>query len=98
MTAEAPGLPIPPADHSTAPPLSGNRPSSAITTNCCDAWWTGLSAAHCSACHTTFTGVTAFDLHRRDGKCLNPADIGLVLTGRAWPGWGWPGTWAGPDE
>lgn len=33
--------------------------------------------AHCSACHHTFSGVTAFDRHRRGGACLRPLAIGL---------------------
>lgn len=33
--------------------------------------------AHCGACHHTFSGVTAFDRHRRAGECLSPLAIGL---------------------
>ena len=80
-----------PENRSTVAPLSGNRPANAIMTNCCSAWWTGLTAAHCSACHETFTGITAFDLHRRRGKCLWPPDIGLVAANRPWSGWGLAG-------
>lgn len=29
--------------------------------------------AHCSACHTTFGGITGFDRHRRGGQCHDPA-------------------------
>lgn len=35
------------------------------------------SQAHCSACHHTFGGITAFDRHRRGGECLDPLAIGL---------------------
>jgi hypothetical protein len=35
------------------------------------------------------SGVTAFDRHRRNGQCLNPAGIGLtLLAGRAYECWG----------
>lgn len=43
--------------------------------------WTGRGACHCSACHQTFTGLTAFDKHRAgvgDGPCRTPDSIGLV--------------------
>lgn len=49
----------------------------------CGAHWSGLSAAHCASCHVTFTGVTAFDRHRRAGRCLIPAEAGLVAKQRA---------------
>jgi hypothetical protein len=58
-------------------------------------------------CHATFTGITAFDAHRigqhdpagRPGhkvapgprRCIDPASVGLVDAGRAYPCWGWPG-------
>lgn len=40
------------------------------------------SQAHCGArgCHQTFGGVTGFDAHRKDGTCLPPASIGMVLS------------------
>ena len=34
-----------------------------ITCARCDNWWTGLQSCHCGACHRTFTGVYAFDMH-----------------------------------
>lgn len=40
--------------------------------------------AHCTVCHGTFSGVTYFDEHRRDGWCLNPVAIGLVLDDGLW--------------
>lgn len=65
-----------------------------VTAGCCSARWTGLSAAHCSACHETFTSVSAFDLHRRKAVCLSPtltpADIGMVTAARDWSGWSLP--------
>lgn len=36
------------------------------------------SWARCAACHRTFGGVRGFDDHRRDGQCLNPADLGMT--------------------
>ena len=76
----------------------------AVRTNCCDAWWTGLSTAHCSACHQTFTTVGAFDKHRT-GKhaddtryCLSPDSVGLVDAGRSYPCWAHPGSWRAPRQ
>jgi len=45
----------------------------AITCNGCEHTWTGLSFAHCSACHRTFSSVTGFDRHRVAGRCVDPA-------------------------
>lgn len=36
------------------------------------------SWAHCGVCHQTFGGVRGFDDHRRDGHCLNPAELGMA--------------------
>lgn len=64
----------------------------------CPNRWGGLNTAHCSACHQTFTGITAFDKHR-DGNhandtrhCVHPTTVGLVDAGRPYPCWGLPGT------
>lgn len=52
----------------------------------CGAEWPGTRISHCSACHETFSGVSAFDQHRRRvksetskyvGRCLDPLDAGL---------------------
>jgi hypothetical protein len=42
--------------------------------------------AHCAAhgCHRTFSRVSGFDRHRRDGNCLDPAALGFAETGRIW--------------
>lgn len=40
--------------------------------------------AHCGACHVTFAGVRYFDRHRKDGRCLDPAELGLTLKGSVW--------------
>lgn len=61
-----------------------------IKTNCCDAWWTGLTTAHCSSCHNTFTSVANFELHRSSGECRQPKYIGLVPADKPWPGWSQP--------
>lgn len=61
----------------------------------CGARWSGSRTAHCAGeCHRTFTGVTTFDAHRRNGRCL-PPDLpapdgpGLVIVpGRAYEVWG----------
>lgn len=46
----------------------------------CPSRWSGLARAHCSGCHLTFTGVSAFDRHRSsEGTCLLPPDLGMVL-------------------
>jgi hypothetical protein len=80
------------------------RHAAAIECNGCECWWTGLRAAHCSACHETFAGVGAFDLHRRGSRCIKPAEVTnrkgeplLVRANRDWPGWSGIGTWEGPD-
>ncbi|WP_445944812.1 MULTISPECIES: FDXHR family putative zinc-binding protein [unclassified Rhodococcus (in: high G+C Gram-positive bacteria)] len=56
----------------------------------CGAVWSGMNTGHCMACHTTFTGITAFDAHRRGGACQTPDSVGLSLTKRAYPCYGYP--------
>lgn len=76
------------------PPTRTRKAASGHTTNqqsasCrgCSARWTGTAACHCGACHHTFTGVSAFDAHRRRGECLPPDAAGLVLNERGrWGG------------
>ena len=45
----------------------------------CGARWTALGAAHCAACHNTFSGPSNFDLHRstagEHGRCRPPATV-----------------------
>lgn len=69
----------------------------------CPERWTGRTTAHCSACHRTFTGPSAFDAHRTGShanntrRCLDPDTItdqhGNKLfhkvQKRHWSGWGW---------
>lgn len=56
----------------------------------CSAEWGGMNTCHCSGCHTTFTGITAFDAHRRGGQCIPAESAGLTLTKRAYPCYGYP--------
>lgn len=45
--------------------------------------------AHCSVCHETFSRVSNFDRHRKDGWCQDPTTVGLVLhEARVWRGQG----------
>ena len=70
------------------------------TTSCprCNNRWTGLKTAHCTACHETFTTITAFDKHRTGDHandtrhCIDPSTAGLINARRPYPCWGWPGT------
>lgn len=47
--------------------------------------WDGYNTAHCGACHETFTGVEAFDRHRKGAyepdarRCVVPESAGLEL-------------------
>jgi hypothetical protein len=53
----------------------------------CGARWTGFRTTHCGGCHATFGGLTVFDRHRRDGRCLNPAQLdGVELRNGAFRG------------
>lgn len=69
--------PTPDAQKSATPRLRHQQPA---TCGGCSAEWYGTAACHCAAsgCHQTFTGVAAFDAHRRRGECARPESIGLV--------------------
>lgn len=60
----------------------------------CRKSWGGLKTAHCTACHETFTVVSAFDKHRAGSHahstrhCVAPESVGLVDAGRMYPCWG----------
>lgn len=43
----------------------------------CGAGWTGITRCHCGQCHRLFSGITAFDAHRKaaGGKCLDPETL-----------------------
>ena len=69
----------------------------------CDTRWGGPLTCHCTACHRTFSGITAFDKHRtgshtKGRSCLDPETAvferadgttwGLVKLGRRYECWG----------
>jgi hypothetical protein len=66
----------------------------------CGASWTGLAAAHCSACHRTFAAARLFDDHRsmvgprEHGSCRNPVTI--TRGGKRIMFWR-EGMWRGPE-
>lgn len=76
------------------------RTTPRITCNGCENNWTALNAAHCSACHQTFSGALLFDRHRsaqgERGRCLNPATITKVETKERVMYWR-NGMWRGPE-
>lgn len=77
----------PPADPGSCP----------ICCTRCGARANGRAYAHCGArgCHRTFSSVSGFDRHRRDGQCVDPATVGLVeVTRSGWTRWQFPG----PEE
>lgn len=42
--------------------------------SCGGEWWqSGNRTGHCGSCHRAFQGTGAFDRHRRDGACIDPA-------------------------
>lgn len=45
----------------------------------CANTWSGTQKCHCSGCHVTFGGVSGFDKHRQDFRCIDPAYVDLVL-------------------
>lgn len=60
----------------------------------CTETWTGTTAAHCAACHQTFsTDGVAAKAHRGPYdvmRCADPASVGLVKNAR--------GYWATPSD
>jgi len=74
-----------------------SRPARALAAECPHC---GSRAKHgerigcCSGCKILFTSMSAFDKHRRDLKCLDPAEVGLVpktlATDPSVMSWGWP--------
>lgn len=63
--------------------------------NNCGRSWGGLAECHCTVCCNHFTGETAFDKHRKNGKCVEPAKAGLELKKR--DVWGGKGSYAPGD-
>ncbi len=60
------------------------------TCTTCEKSWTGTQPEHCTACHETFGGTRAGDLHRVGSysdpgdprRCLDPAEAGMRLDAR----------------
>lgn len=79
-----------PAKHMPDRSLAGTRDHDRLPFACrCGARWSGNSTCHCGSCHISLSGVTNFDRHRRNGQCLDPAELGMsLLSGRAYPCWG----------
>ncbi|WP_442410520.1 FDXHR family putative zinc-binding protein [Mycobacterium sp.] len=97
MTTDTPGVPS--SRHAQA------KTSTPAWITCvrCDTRWTGLNTCHCGKCHRTFTGISAFDEHRRNSVCLDPATLPrlALVTKPHWSGWGYPSEdarWADGDE
>lgn len=68
----------------------------------CKATWTGTAVCHCTGCHQTFAGVTAFDNHRdhsasmgEHGGCRRPAEM-LTKDGERTL-WLRDGVWRAPE-
>lgn len=78
--------------------LDGSRIRSGMGRCSCNAWWTGIAAAHCSGCHRTFTSVSGFTTHRKRGACGDPEALGMVPADRKWEGWALPGTYTPGDD
>jgi len=67
------------------------KPQPPNTCGACDAEWTGTRPCHCSGCHNTFAGISAFDSHRsargEHGECRNVGGVpGLELRDGMWRG------------
>ena len=63
----------------------------------CGKKWSGVRAAHCGACHTTFTSLATFDIHLPSNKgCGSPSARKLVPFEKSW-GTVW-GTPVDPDK
>lgn len=56
----------------------------------CGRTWSGTSRAHCSGCHLTFTGLVAFEKHRKQFECVKPWRLPGVFQLRNGL-WGLPG-------
>ena len=82
-------------------PLMAASESTGAKVRCggCPQTWTALGAAHCAACHVTFSTASNFDKHRAGkridkrtvvgtGTCTAPAELGMVLNKGGY--WGMP--------
>ncbi len=50
----------------------------------CGERWKSKTLSHCSACHRSFELVSECLKHRKDGHCLNPLDLGMVMKEGIW--------------
>jgi len=41
----------------------------------CGRRWRSLAEAHCPTCHRHFSTAAGFDMHRRDGRCVDPVEL-----------------------
>jgi hypothetical protein len=72
-------------------PQDPTTPKNAIRHGECQRWWTGSERSHASCCHRTFSSLSAFDAHRKGGRCNNPEDVGLIARPKPYGDlWGWP--------
>ncbi|SNS54937.1 FDXHR family putative zinc-binding protein [Rhodococcoides kyotonense] len=78
-------------DHGTVigEPASARRPLPFACSRC-DERWSGQATCHCSGCHLTYSSISAFDAHRRNGTCRAPDASGLVALEKAYPVFGYP--------
>ena len=66
-------------------------PKNAIVHGACGSWWTGAERSHCGGCCQTFTGLTAFERHRKGMRCNPPESVGLVARAKPYGTlWGQP--------
>lgn len=50
----------------------------------CPSLPTNSPRSHCTVCHQTFDGVTKFDNHRYEGRCVDPSWFGWELRHGYW--------------
>lgn len=74
--------------------------TSAVKPTCkqCGKSWGGMNTCHCTGCHLTFTGITAFDAHRKGGICNLPESVGLEINDRAYECFGYPSDPSKPNH
>ena len=66
-------------------PVSGRVP---VVCPTCGSRIGSERGCHCPSCHQNFGDIDAFDIHRRGGRCLTPARVGLVELDRGgWVRW-----------
>lgn len=75
-----------PSDRETVSRGASSKASTRGAFSCggCDTRWGGFKQCHCAGCHELFSTPQNFDLHRSNGKCLQPGRIrtqakGLLL-------------------